>query len=137
MVEFLDEVESIEYSQEMKEMYENLTDQDMERIEDFFAKDSRKWIRITDEELLAERKQFFETVNRMNRDTDMQSALLKNSRIEKSFKGQMNNLGYYDKLEENLKVLSSDYYIYTNTRKKFFESLNVKLDDKGKIEVAE
>lgn len=67
----------------------------------------------------------------------MQSALLKNSRIVKSLKGQMNNHGYYDKFEENLKVLSRDYDIYSNTRKKFFESLNVKLDDKGKIEVAD
>ncbi|MCB8815434.1 MerR family transcriptional regulator [Desulfosporosinus shakirovi] len=137
MVEFLDEVEGIEYPEEMKEMYENLTNQDMEKFEDFFAKEARKWTKITDEELLVERTQFFENMNKMNSDTDMQSALLKNSRIVKSLKGQMNNHGYYDKFEENLKVLSSDYCIYSNTRKKFFESLNVKLDDKGKIEVVE
>ncbi|MDR3599505.1 MAG: hypothetical protein P4L49_03335, partial [Desulfosporosinus sp.] len=137
MVKFLDEVESVEYPEEMKELYENLTKQDMEKFENFFTENIKKWIRITDEELLAERKQFFENMNRINSDTDMQSALLKNSRIEKSLKGQMKNLGYYDKFEQNLKVLSSDYYVYVNTRNKFFESLNVKLDDQGKIEVAE
>ncbi|MDR3587878.1 MAG: hypothetical protein P4L59_21590, partial [Desulfosporosinus sp.] len=137
MVNFLDEVESIEYPEEMKELYENLTKQDMEKFENFFAENTKKWIKITDEELLAERKQFFENVNRINSDTDMQSALLKNSRIEKSLKGETRNLGYYDKFEQNLKVLSSDYYVYINTRNKFFESLNVKLDDQGKIEVAE
>jgi len=114
-----------------------LTNQDMEKFENFLTENVKKWIRITDEELLVERKLFFENVNRMNSDTDMQSGLLKNSRIEKSLKGQMKNLGYYDKFEENLKVLSSDYYIYINTRKKFFESLNVKLNDKGKIEAVE
>ncbi|MCO5385228.1 MAG: MerR family transcriptional regulator [Desulfosporosinus sp.] len=132
LVKFLDEVEGIEYPEEMKEMYENLTSQDLERIERYLAEDIKKWIGITDEELLAERKQFFETMNKMNSDSDMQSCLLKNDRIGKGLKEQMKNVGYYDKFNENLKVLCSDYYEYTNTRNEFFKSLNVKIDDKGK-----
>jgi len=135
LVKFLDEVESIEYSEEMEEMYENWTNQDMEKFERLSADNVKKWIRITDEELLAERKNFFEIMNRMNSDTDMQSALQITFRMSKSMKEQMKNIGYYDKFTENLKVLSSDYYEYTNTRNEFFESLNVKIDDKGKIEV--
>ncbi|TGE36022.1 MerR family transcriptional regulator [Desulfosporosinus fructosivorans] len=137
LVKFLDEVESIEYSKEMKEMYENLTNQDMEKYEKFLTENVNKWIGITDEELLAERKQFFEIMNRMNSDPDMQSAWQITSIMTKSLKGQMKDLGYYDKFVENLKVLSSDYSEYTNTRNEFFESLNLKVDDKGKIEVAE
>jgi len=137
LVKFLDEVEGIEYPEEMKEMYENLTSQDLERMERYLTEDIKKWIGITDEELLAERKQFFETMNNMNSYSDMQSCLLKNDRIGKGLKEKMTNVGYYDKFNENLKVLCSDYYEYTNTRNEFFKSLNVKIDDKGKIEVVE
>ncbi|MHB8074525.1 MerR family transcriptional regulator [Desulfosporosinus fructosivorans] len=137
LVKFLDEVESIEYSEEMKAMYENLTNQDMEKYEEFLTENVKKWIRITDEELLAERKQFFESMNRMNSDPDMQSAWQSTSIMTKSLKGQMKDLGYYDKFIENLKVLSRDYSEYTNTRNEFFESLNLEVNDQGKIEVAE
>lgn len=137
MVNFLDEVESVEYSEEILEMYENLTNEYMERLGGLSAKLVKKWVGITDEELLAERKKCHEFMNRVNGDTDMQVWMQKLSRIEKSIKEQMKNLGYYHKFEENLKVISSDYNEYVNTMKKFSESLNVKIDDKGKIEVAD
>lgn len=130
LIKFLDEVEGIEYPEEMKEMYENLTNQDMERIERYLAENIKKWIGITDEELLAERKQLFENVNRMN-SGDMQLSWQKTFRMDKSMKEQMKNLNYYDKFNDNLKVLSSDYYEYANTRNNFLKSLNIKVDDKG------
>ena len=137
MVKFLDEVEGIEYPEEMKAMYENLTNEDMENLENFSVGNVKKWIGITDEELLAERKQVFEFMNRMNSDADMQSSWQITFRMTKSMKEQMKNVGYYDKFTENLKVLSSDYCEYTNTRNEFFESLNLNIDEKGKIEVAQ
>jgi len=136
LVKFLDEVEGIEYPEEMKEMYENLTNQDLERFEDFSAKRVKKWIGITEEELLDERKQFFETMNRMN-SGDMQLSWQKTFRMDKSMKEQMKNVSFYDKFNENLKVLSSDYYEYNNTFNEFCKSLNVTVDDVGKIQVAE
>ena len=135
LVKFLDEVEGIEYPEEMKELYENLTNQDMEKIERYLAENVKKWIGITDEELLVERKQFFETFNRMN--SDMQLAYQKISRMEKSMKEQMKNVSFHDQFNENLKVLSSDYYEYTNTFNEFTKSLNLKINDKGIIEVPE
>ena len=137
LVKFLDEVEGIEYPEEMKAMYENLTNEDMENLENFSVGNVKKWIGITDEELLAERKQVFELMNRMNSDADMQSSWQITFRMTKSMKEQMKNVGYYDKFTENLKVLSSDYCEYTNTRNEFFESLNLDIDEKGKIEVAQ
>lgn len=130
LVTFLDEVEGIEYSEEMQEMYENWTNQDMEKFERFTDENVKKWLGITDEELIAERKQFFEIMKRMNSDTDMQSSWQKTSRMTKSIKEQMKNVGYYDKFTENLKILSSDYCEYTNRRNEFFKSLNAKFDDK-------
>lgn len=137
MVKFLDEVESIEYSDDMKEVYEKLTDEDMEKYEKFSNDNVKKWINITDEELAAEKKQFFETISRMNSDTDMQPAWEKTFKISKSIKEQINNIDYYEKFIENLKVLSSGYCEYNNTRTKFFKSLNVKMNDEGKIIVSE
>jgi len=137
LVRFLDEVDGIEYSEEMKEMYENLTNQDMEKIERFLAENIKKWIGITDEELLAERKQLVETMNKMNSDTHMQLLWQKTFRMDKSMKEQMKNVSYYDKFNDNLKVLSSDYYEYTNTKDNFIKSLNLKVDDKGKIDFVE
>ena len=46
----------------------------------------------------------------------------------------MKNVSFYDKFNENLKVLSSDYYEYTNTFNEFIKSLNLKINDKGGIE---
>ena len=137
MVKFLDEVESIEYSDDMKEVYEKLTDEDMKEYEKFSNDNVKKWINITDEELAAEKKQFFEIVSRMNSGTDMQSAWEKTFKMSKSIKEQIKSIGYYEKFIENLKILSSDYDEYSNTRAKFFKSLNVKMDDEGKIIVAE
>jgi len=133
LVKFLDEVEGIEYPEEMKEMYENLTDQDLEKFEKFSVNHVKKWIGITDEELLAERKKIFETM----KNSDMQLAYQKVSRIEKSMKEQMKDVSFYDQFNENLKVLSSDYYEYTNTFNEFSKSLNLKINDKGGIEIAE
>ena len=82
LVKFLDEVEGIEYPKEMKDVYENLTNQDMDKIERHLAENIKKWIGITDEELLAERKQFFETMNKMNSDTAMKSSWQKTFRMK-------------------------------------------------------
>lgn len=137
LVKFLDEVEGIEYPEEMKELYENLTIQEIEKLEKYLSENIKKWIGITDEELLAERKKFFEIMKKMNSDTVMQSSWQKTFRINKSMKEQMKNVCFYDKFNENLKVLSRDYYEYTNTMNEFNKSLNVKVNDKGDIEVAE
>jgi len=137
LVKFLDEVEGIEYPEEMKELYENLTNQDMEKLEKYLAENINKWIGITDEELLAERKKFFETMKKINSDTAMQSSWQKTFRMDKSMKEQMKNVSFYDRFNENLKVLSSDYYEYTNTFNEFTKSLNLKIDDIGGIEVSE
>jgi site-specific DNA-cytosine methylase len=136
LVKFLDEVESIEYPEEIKQIYENLTEEDMEKIEKYLAENIEKWIRITDEEFLDERKQLLENVNRMN-SGDMQSFWQKTFRMDKNMKDQMEELGYYDNFVKNFKILNSDYYQYYTSRKKFIESLNLKIDDKGKIEVAD
>ena len=135
LVKFLDEVEGIEYPEELIEIYKNLTRPDMEKIEKSLTKNIEKWIGITEEELVAERIQFFETMNRM--DADMQVAFQKTSRMGKSMKEQMKKVSFYDQFNENLKVLSRDYYEYTNTINEFTQSLNVKINDKGDIEVAE
>jgi DNA-binding transcriptional MerR regulator len=137
LVKFLDEVEGIEYPEEMKELYENLTNQDMEKLEKYLAENINKWIGITDEELLAERKKFFETMKKINSDTAMQSSWQKTFRMDKSMKEQMKNVSFYDRFNENLKVLSSDYYEYTNTFNEFTKSLNLKIDDIEGIEVSE
>ena len=137
LVKFLDEVEGIEYPEEMKELYENLTEQDMEKMERNLDENIKKWIGITAEELLAERKKIFETMNKMNSDTAMQSSWQKTFRMDKSMKEQMKNVSFHDKFTKNLKVLSSDYSEYTKTINEFNKSLNLKVDDKGKIEFTE
>jgi len=137
LVKFLDEVEGLEYPEEMKELYENLTNQDMEKMERYLAENTKKWIGITAEELIVERKKFFETMNKMNSDTAMQSSWQKTFRLDKSMKEKMKNVSFYDKFNENLKVLSSDYYEYTTTFDEFIKSLNLKINDEGSIEVAE
>lgn len=136
LVKFLDEVESIEYPEEVKEIYEKLTDQDVEKIESHLAQNIKKWIEITDEEIVTERKQILENVDRMN-DGDMQVSWQKTFIMGKSMKDQMKNLDYYDKFVGNLKILSSEYNEYVNKMRKFYESLNLKIDDKGKIEAAD
>lgn len=137
LVKFLDEVEGIEYPDEMNEIYENLTEEDIEKHENFLIQDVKKWIQITDEELLAERKQVFEFMNKMNSDSDKQLLWQKTFSMTKNIKEQMKNVGYYEKFIENLKILSEDYCKYTKTRNDFIKSLNLKVDDKGKIEVVE
>ncbi|WP_425806684.1 MerR family transcriptional regulator [Desulfitobacterium sp. Sab5] len=137
LVEFLDEVESIEYPEEMKEIYKNLTDEDMEKYENVSIKNAKKWIGIKDEELLDEKKQFLEFIERLNSDADMQSSWQKTFRIDKTLKEQMKNINYYEKFTENLKILSEDYCEYTNAMNNYIKLLNVKVDDKGKIEFAD
>ena len=137
LVKFLDEVEGIEYSKEMKELYENLTNQDMEKLEIGLTKNVKKWIGITDEELLAEREKFFDYLNKMNSDTHLQLSWQKTFRMDKSMKEQMKNVSFHDNFTKNLKILSSDFCEYINTFDEFSKSLNVKVNDKGEIEVAE
>jgi DNA-binding transcriptional MerR regulator len=137
VINFLDEVESIEYPEEMKDIYENLTNVDIEKFENIAIENVKKWIGINDEGLRSEKRQFLEFMNRMNSDANMQASWQKTFRIDKTMKDQIKNIGYYNKFTENLKILSEDYCEYTNAINNFTKLLNLKVDEKGKIEVAD
>lgn len=133
IVAFLDGVESVGYVEEMKEMYEMLTEEDMEKYAAFSNENAKKWISISDEELARERERVLKSVHKANSDPDLQSVYRKTSRVSEGVKEQMKSIGYYDMFVENLKILSNDYAVYNKKMTEFYASLDLKFDDEGKI----
>ncbi|MHC1685222.1 MAG: MerR family transcriptional regulator [Clostridiaceae bacterium] len=130
LVKFLDEVESISYSEDMQLMYDKLTDEDMEKVGENLSENAKKWISITEEELKEERRRILETIAKANNDNPQWKKLFT---INKGLKEQMKSIGYYDKFTENLKILSNDYKRYLQNRNEFYKSLNIKIDEEGRV----
>lgn len=126
LVSLLDEVESIEYSEEFKKMYEKMKDGDMEKYESFLYKDVKKYIAITDEEFIEEKKRILEFVNDKNNNIFIQSLQEILLGQTNSGKNEMEIKNFLEKFEEQLKILSSDFNKYTNRKiesHNFFNSI--------------
>ncbi|HEX9059748.1 MAG TPA: hypothetical protein VF941_06190, partial [Clostridia bacterium] len=137
IVKFLDEVEEMNYPKEMTEMYEKLTNEDIEKYGDHINGNVERWLTITDEGLFKEREKILEYIKRIRLDNDAQAEYARMSNLSKSMKAMMNDAGYYDKFIKNLKILSRDYSAYIDKMTEFSKTLNIKVDDNGKITDAE
>ncbi|MDP4180708.1 MAG: MerR family transcriptional regulator [Bacillota bacterium] len=135
IVKFLDEVETVDYPQEMNDIYKNITDEVVEIYEKHTSDQVKKWLTITDEGIVAEREQMLSNIRKINQNSENQSQLLKVSNISKSFNGSLSSIGYHEKFTNNLKILSRDYRTYTENMQKFSASLNIKINGDGKIEI--
>lgn len=137
IVKFLDEAEEIEYPEEIQEMYEKFTEEDMEKYEATWSENIKKWIHITDEGLMKEKEKMLETIQRINCNPDMQLQNKKVSALSEHLRGLMKNIGYYDRFVKNLKMLSKDFCRYTHNQAAFAKLLNLKIDDGGRIVASE
>lgn len=133
LVKFLDEAGSIEYSKEMNRIYEALSEEDMEKMTCFQEAYVKKWISITPEQVLEEKNTVLGFYNKVNSDKKNQEEWQEFFRMSKGLKEKMNNINYYNSFNENLKILSSDYCKYIRNRTDFCKSLNIKVDDEGKM----
>ncbi|KWX73405.1 hypothetical protein AMQ84_23225 [Paenibacillus riograndensis] len=140
IVKFLDEVEVINYPQEVVEIYEELTNEDIEKYESYINQNVEKWLNMTDVGLINEKEKISEYIYRVNHDADLRAAYKRMSNLSEGMKGIMSDIGYYDKFVGNLKVLSKTYFKYYVKMEEFnkFSNLsNIKVDDEGKITIAE
>lgn len=135
LVKFLDEADSIEYSKEMRKIYEALSEEDMEKMIDFQEAYVKKWISITPDQMLQEKKTVLEFYNNVNADEKNQEEWQGFFKMSKNLKEKMNSINYYNSFNENLKILSTDYCTYIKNRTDFCKSLNIKIDDEGKMSV--
>lgn len=133
LVKFLDEAEDINYSEELKKLYDNFSDEDMKSFEKFSYDNISKWINITKEQMNDEKKLVYDFIDKMKSDADMKQGWEKCFSLEKDLKKQMKDISYYEIFNENLKVLSKDYYLYSQNRKKFYDFININVDDCGRV----
>jgi DNA-binding transcriptional MerR regulator len=126
LVSLLDEVDSFEYSEEFKKMYEKMSDSDMEKYESFLYKDVKKYIEITDEEFIEEKKRILGYMNDKNNNIFIQGLQEKLSTQTNRGKQDTEIKNYLEKFEEQLMILSSDFIKYTNRKTEshnFFNSI--------------
>lgn len=135
LVKFLDETDSIEYSDEMCKLYETLPEEDMEKMISFQEANVKKWISITQKEREEEKNMIMNFYHDLDKNTDKQETWQKCFRMNKDLKGKMKNVDYYNKVNENLKILSSSYRTYSKNRADFYNSLNIKVDDAGNVTI--
>lgn len=133
LVKFLDEADSIEYSKEMGRIYEALSEEDMKKMTDFQEAYVKKWISITPEQALEEKNTVLEFYDKVNSDEKNQEEWQRFYKMSNGLKEKMKNINYYNIFNENLKILSSDYCTYIKNRTDFCNSLNIKIDDDGKM----
>ncbi|WKV08073.1 MerR family transcriptional regulator [Thermoanaerobacterium sp. CMT5567-10] len=126
LVNCLDKADSINYPQEMGEMYEKYTDKDIEKISMIINKTIQEWISDRIEKNYMDRETFLKKL-------DVIEPLHKEVfNIVKNIKEQLKNSGS-DKINEYLSILSSDYRKYKNNLEKFQKSLGINLDENGNI----
>lgn len=131
IVKALDEMDSINYPKEMSPIYKDLSDEDIEKYIKFYEEYHRKWINITEGELLEERKKYIEHIENLNKDTEGNKRFFD---LTGNLKKSMASIGFYEGVNKNLKVLSKNYCKYIENLQKFNKLMNFKVDS-GKITV--
>ncbi len=135
IVQFLDEVENIEYPDEFKELYEKVDDEFLKKYEDFINDNVKKWLDFKDEDVVKERESLIKNIDKINQNNEMKDEFKKFTALSGCIKDLMNNIGYYDRFVNNLKILSEKYSLYTQKTTEFYKSFNVRMDDEGKLVV--
>lgn len=126
LVNCLDKADSINYPQEMGEMYEKYTNEDIEKMSMIINKVIKEWISDRVEKSYMDRETFLKKL-------DVIEPLHKKVfNMVKNIKEQLKNSGS-DKISEYLSILSSDYRKYKNNLEKFQKSLGINLDENGNI----
>ncbi|MDI3310896.1 MAG: MerR family transcriptional regulator [Thermoanaerobacterium sp.] len=126
LVNCLDKADSINYPQEMGEMYEKYTNEDIEKMSMIINKIVEEWISDRVEKSYMDRETFLKKL-------DVIEPLHKKVfNMVKNIKEQLKNSGS-DKINEYLSILSSDYRKYKNNLEKFQKSLGINLDENGNI----
>ncbi|SFG54685.1 DNA-binding transcriptional regulator, MerR family [Desulfotomaculum arcticum] len=134
IVKFLDDIDDIKYSSDIKMMYEQLTEEDLIKHEQFVSMDIKKWINITEEELQLEKQKIINTIKNLTNNPEVKSTMLKSVKLSGELKSKIKSLGYYENFVDNLKVLSNNFQKYSCNRSKFIESLQLIVDDTDILE---
>lgn len=127
LVNRLDNIENIEYIDEMNEIYKKINAEEFEKYKDKAKKISKKWISITDSEMDDSKEHFLKNINDINESSPEIIKMLENLMIT------MKDIN----LDKYLSVLSEDYRKYKDNWVKYNKLLNVKIDEKGNIIKAE
>lgn len=137
MVKFLDEVEDIEYPDEVNEVYKDIPEEEIEKYEKSYTENIDKWVKITDDGIMKEKKRLVEHFAENSENSDMQKEQKKVLKITQSVGDLMKNMGYSEGFSKNLKILSGKYAVYIQKMVELTKSLNIQLDENGKMVAVE
>ena len=135
LVKYLDEADSINYSEEIIKVYDKMSEEDIKKSESFISKEADRWLNMDEEGFKKERAFLLESFKNMDKNEDLKSAYKITNSIDKSLKKEMKKIDYYNNFNENLKILSEKYKKYTEIRNDFFKTLNVEIDDEGNVTI--
>ncbi|URZ07388.1 MerR family transcriptional regulator [Clostridium felsineum] len=133
LVKFMDEAQEIRYPVGFEKMYEKLTKEEIEKIEITTQKRVEKWISITDEQLLEEKKVLLDFMKKVKHDEKVKDNWKKTFVMDKEIKKQMKNINYHKNFNENLKILSRAYSVYVKNMSRFEKMLNIDINENGDV----
>lgn len=133
IVQFLDETENIEYPDELNELYEKVDDEYLKKYEEFSNDTVKKWLDFKDEDLVKEREKVMQSFDQINQSSDIKDGLKRITALTGYIKDLMSNMGYYERFVNNLKILSESYSVYTKKTTEFYKTINVRVNEDGKI----
>lgn len=115
IVKYLDEMESIEVSEDIKVFYENIPEEQLDTISQTLNKSINKVNSFNDEEFEDYIKQTIEKLsNNQSTLNEVKSFTNDSSKNGMGIKEKLREMGYYENFENNLKILSEAYVKYTN-----------------------
>ncbi len=126
IVKFLDDVEDFELPGDIKNLYDNLSDDFFDKAEENMKSMMHKMISFSNDEF---EKYMIDIINELNVTDDFKSEMTsandKYLESEMLIKNKMKAMGYYNNFENNLKTLNPDYAKYAE-RAKYLEECMAK-----------
>jgi len=117
MVEYLDEID-IDFPQDLKNLYEVLSDDDMEKYEENHISYVKELVESSDDEIENRKREITQYLE--NNNAGFIEFQNKYSKSLKELKEQLQAKGFYEKVPKNLKILSSKYVQYQEVMKNFY-----------------
>ena len=122
IVKHLDDVEDFSLPEDIENLYNNLSDDYFDKVEENMNSMIHKMISFSDQEF---EKYISDIIDKLNETESFKSEIAsvndKYFESEMLIKSKMKAMGYYDKFENNLKALSPKYALYVE-RAKYMEN---------------
>jgi DNA-binding transcriptional MerR regulator len=136
LVKLMDEAEPVELTGDISSFYSDLSEEDLIKQSSIMNEYIGNMINPSEEFKEELRKSCESMADRVNNDINSKEQLAKIRSFKKSLNEQLNTIKFNERLDQSLRILSSDYCKYVENMDEITKTIDIKVDDSGNITVS-